>query len=218
VPGIDRIHQLYLRDFLSPLPNSLKLPSRLYTPFVTTDLRDYALGSTAIITASSFAAGSTVTLEVDHAVGAGADSVWGTSDDVLDTDTGEGHEPRSVTDGAAGDLDGQVNGSVTTSWYVNPDDSAGATFLLTAASADADGVLGTDTPLSYALSSNASGLLALSSGGVALVYSVLGDTLTAKAGDRVTAYPPKVRGRPSCIDLKFNPVPPRRSWAVLFCW
>ncbi|MCY1470797.1 hypothetical protein D9M68_40250 [compost metagenome] len=114
-----------------------------YIPTVTTNLEDYAPGSTAIITASGFAAGSTVTLEVDHAIGAGADSVWGTSDDVLDTNTGEGHEPWSVTDGGAGDLDGQVNGSVTTSWYVNPDDSAGATFLLTAASAGADGVVGT---------------------------------------------------------------------------
>ncbi|EJM47768.1 DUF5801 repeats-in-toxin domain-containing protein, partial [Pseudomonas sp. GM48] len=114
-----------------------------YIPTVTTNLKDYAPGSTAIITASGFAAGSTVTLEVDHAIGAGADGVWGTSDDVLDTNTGAGHEPWSVTDGGAGDLDGQVNGSVTTSWYVNPDDSAGATFLLTAASAGADGVVGT---------------------------------------------------------------------------
>ncbi|WP_223545434.1 DUF5801 repeats-in-toxin domain-containing protein [Pseudomonas sp. A-B-19] len=114
-----------------------------YIPTVTTDLKDYAPGSTAIITASGFAAGSTVTLEVDHAVGAGADGVWGTSDDVLNTNMGAGHEPWSVTDGGAGDLDGQVNGSVTTSWYVNPDDSAGATFLLTASSAGADGVVGT---------------------------------------------------------------------------
>ncbi|WP_225603504.1 hypothetical protein [Pseudomonas sp. PDM09] len=41
---------------------------------------------------------------------------------------------------------------------------------------------GADTPLSYALSSNTSGLPALSSAGVALVYSVVGNTLTAKAG------------------------------------
>ncbi|WP_256580549.1 DUF5801 repeats-in-toxin domain-containing protein, partial [Pseudomonas sp. Irchel s3h14] len=113
------------------------------TPTVTTDLSDYAPGSTATITASGFAAGSTVKFEVDHATGAGADNLWGTPDDVLDTDTGEGHEPWYVTDGGAGDLDGQVNGSVTTSWYVNPDDSAGATFLLTAASAGDDRVFGT---------------------------------------------------------------------------
>ncbi|ETD39632.1 T1SS-143 repeat domain-containing protein [Pseudomonas chlororaphis] len=41
---------------------------------------------------------------------------------------------------------------------------------------------GVDVPLTYSLSSDTSGLPALSSGGVALVYSVLGDTLTAKAG------------------------------------
>ncbi|AUG41640.1 hypothetical protein CXP47_17700 [Pseudomonas chlororaphis] len=41
---------------------------------------------------------------------------------------------------------------------------------------------GADVPLSYSLSSDTSGLPALSSGGVALVYSVAGDTLTAKAG------------------------------------
>ncbi|AZD22867.1 hypothetical protein C4K24_3566 [Pseudomonas chlororaphis subsp. aurantiaca] len=41
---------------------------------------------------------------------------------------------------------------------------------------------GVDVPLSYSLSSDTSGLPALSSGGVALVYSVVGDTLTAKAG------------------------------------
>ncbi|MGY1448315.1 T1SS-143 repeat domain-containing protein [Pseudomonas chlororaphis] len=41
---------------------------------------------------------------------------------------------------------------------------------------------GADVPLSYSLSSNTSGLPALSSGGVALTYSVLGNTLTAKAG------------------------------------
>ncbi|WP_041990338.1 T1SS-143 repeat domain-containing protein, partial [Pseudomonas chlororaphis] len=41
---------------------------------------------------------------------------------------------------------------------------------------------GADVPLTYSLSSDTSGLPALSSGGVALVYSVAGDTLTAKAG------------------------------------
>ncbi|WP_256587351.1 DUF5801 repeats-in-toxin domain-containing protein, partial [Pseudomonas sp. FW300-N1A1] len=115
----------------------------LSTPTVTTDQSDYAPGSTATFTASGFAAGSTVAFEVEHATGAGADNVWGTPDDVLNTNTGEGHEPWYVTDGGAGDLDGKVNGSITTSWYVNPDDSVGATFLLTAASAGADGVSGT---------------------------------------------------------------------------
>lgn len=114
-----------------------------YTPIVTSDLKDYAPGSTATVTASGFAPGSTVEFQVEHATGPGADNVWGTPDDVLDTDTGEGHDPWYVTDGGVGDLDGKVNGSITTSWYVNPDDSAGATFLLTATSAGADGVFGT---------------------------------------------------------------------------
>ncbi|WP_372437132.1 DUF5801 repeats-in-toxin domain-containing protein [Pseudomonas chlororaphis subsp. aureofaciens] len=54
----------------------------------------------------------------------------------------------------------------------------------TAASGSVTGIFqsGADVPLSYSLSSDTSGLPALSSGGVALVYSVLGDTLTAKAG------------------------------------
>ncbi|MEP9316283.1 DUF5801 repeats-in-toxin domain-containing protein [Pseudomonas sp. LABIM340] len=104
------------------------------SPSVTTDQNDYAPGSTAIITASGFTAGSTVKIEVDHATNPGADGVWGTADDVLNTSAGAGHEPWYVTDGGAGDLDGQANGSVTTSWYVDPDDSAGARFLLSASS------------------------------------------------------------------------------------
>ncbi|WP_443218365.1 T1SS-143 repeat domain-containing protein, partial [Pseudomonas sp. SBT1-2] len=54
----------------------------------------------------------------------------------------------------------------------------------TAASGSVTGIFqsGADVPLSYSLSSNTSGLPALSSGGVALTYSVLGNTLTAKAG------------------------------------
>ena len=111
-------------------------------PSVTTDQNDYAPGSTALITASGFAAGSTVKIEVDHATAPGADGVWGTADDVLDTSTGAGHDPWYVTDGGAGDLDGQANGSVTTSWYVDPDDSAGARFLLSASS---DGATATAT-------------------------------------------------------------------------
>ncbi|WP_448681869.1 DUF5801 repeats-in-toxin domain-containing protein [Pseudomonas nicosulfuronedens] len=105
-------------------------------PSVTTDQNDYAPGSTAIITASGFTAGSTVKIEVDHATSAGADGIWGTPDDVLNTSAGAGHDPWYVTDGGAGDLDGQVNGSVTSSWYVDPDDSAGARFLLSASSGD----------------------------------------------------------------------------------
>ncbi|WP_225610440.1 DUF5801 repeats-in-toxin domain-containing protein [Pseudomonas sp. PDM23] len=112
------------------------------SPSVTTDQDDYAPGSTAIITASGFTAGSTVKIEVDHATNPGADGVWGTADDVLNTSAGAGHDPWYVTDGGAGDLDGQINGSITTSWYVDPDDSAGARFLLSASS---DGATATAT-------------------------------------------------------------------------
>jgi len=122
-------------------PSGDDLPP-ISSPTVTTDLNDYSPGSTATITASGFAAGSTVAFEVDHVTDAGADKLWGTPDDVLATSSGEGHTPWYVTDGGADDLDGQVNGSITTSWYVNPDDSAGATFLLSATAAGADQVLG----------------------------------------------------------------------------
>ncbi|WP_162095572.1 DUF5801 repeats-in-toxin domain-containing protein [Pseudomonas chlororaphis] len=55
---------------------------------------------------------------------------------------------------------------------------------ITSASGNVSGIFqsGVDVPLTYALSSDTSGLPALTSGGVALVYSVVGDTLTAKAG------------------------------------
>ena len=45
---------------------------------------------------------------------------------------GVGHDPWQVTDGGLGDLDGVENGSVETSWFVDPDDSAGSVFELTA--------------------------------------------------------------------------------------
>jgi len=122
-------------------PSGDDLPP-ISSPTVTTDLSDYSPGSTATITASGFAAGSTVAFEVDHVTDAGADKLWGTPDDVLANSSGEGHTPWYVTDGGADDLDGQVNGSITTSWYVNPDDSAGATFLLSATATGADQVLG----------------------------------------------------------------------------
>jgi hypothetical protein len=46
--------------------------------------------------------------------------------------TGNGHLPWTVVDGGADDLDGVANGSIHTTWYVDPDDSADATFELTA--------------------------------------------------------------------------------------
>src|SRR5262249_24373442 len=43
-------------------------------------------------------------------------------------------------------------------------------------------LLGADEPASFGLNTNTSGLPTLTSGGVAVTYSVVGDTLTAKAG------------------------------------
>ena len=113
---------------------------------VTTDLPDYAAGSTATIQASGLTAGSTAKFHVLHVDDAGKDRTYGTADDVLGDNSGAGHEAWYVTDGGAGDLDGVADGNVTTSWYVNPDDSFGATFVLTAtgiASTGTDGTAGT---------------------------------------------------------------------------
>ena len=108
----------------------------LYTS-VTTDLSDYAPDSTAEITATGFTPGATLRFEIDHVDGAGADGIFGTFDDEITQLGGSGHDPWYVTDGGAGDLDGIINGSVMTNWYVNPDDSANERFLLTAQAVDA---------------------------------------------------------------------------------
>lgn len=134
------------------------------SPVVSTDLLDYAPGSTALITANNFKVGSEVVFQVSHMVSAGADGVWGTPDDVLDTvkNSGPDHQPWAVTDGVwwminagadnvagtaddviAGDLDKCENGSILTSWFVNPDDSIGATFGLSATGFNPDGVVET---------------------------------------------------------------------------
>ena len=102
------------------------------TSSVTTNTNDYAPGSYAIVTATGFDAGSTVAFEVDHVSDPGADGIFGTADDTVIELGGEGHDAWFITDGGEGDLDGKVNGTIVTTWYVNPDDSAGARFLLTA--------------------------------------------------------------------------------------
>jgi len=99
---------------------------------VTSDLNDYAPGSTAIITASGLDDGATVTFEVDHVADAGEGGILGTADDTTIELGGDGHDSWTVTDGGDGDLDGEVNGVIVTSWYVNPDDSLDETFLLSA--------------------------------------------------------------------------------------
>ncbi|NBR07663.1 MAG: hypothetical protein EBT92_18130, partial [Planctomycetes bacterium] len=131
-------------------------------PVVSTDLLDYAPGSTALITADNFKVGSEVVFQVSHMISAGTDGAWGTSDDVVDAEKNvmsPDHQPWSVTDGVwwmvnagadniegtsddviAGDLDKCQNGSIKTNWFVNPDDSIGATFKLTATGLDPDNV------------------------------------------------------------------------------
>jgi hypothetical protein len=86
-----------------------------------TNKLDYAPGSTAILNASGFQPGETVEFQVLH------------TDGIPNSGPGHsGHDPWFVTDGGAGDLDGKANGKIETSWYVNPDDSAGSTFQATA--------------------------------------------------------------------------------------
>ena len=83
------------------------------TAIVSTDLLDYAPGSTALITANNFMPGADVTFQVQHVL-AGADGAFGPADDIPDTilnSSGSGHAPWTVKDGGAGDLDGLANGS-----------------------------------------------------------------------------------------------------------
>ncbi|WP_205123459.1 hypothetical protein, partial [Marimonas lutisalis] len=99
---------------------------------VTTDKQDYAPGEEAIITVTGLAVGGSVTLEIDHVADAGEDGLYGTEDDTIVELGGEGHDSWIVVDGGEGDLDGEANGTIVTSWYVNPDDSLDETFLLSA--------------------------------------------------------------------------------------
>ncbi|KFC75903.1 Mo-co oxidoreductase dimerization domain protein [Bosea sp. LC85] len=127
-------------------------------PYATTDYNDYAPGATATITAGGFAVGATIAVEVDHVSDPGPDGLYGTADDAVETLGGDGHEPWYVTDGGSGDLDGIANGTIVTSWYVNPDDSLDQTFLLTASAIDtgSDGVAGTADDVSLGQSATAS--------------------------------------------------------------
>ena len=96
------------RDLNQPLSASSLLG--IFEAKVSTDKADYRPGETAIITGSGFWANEIVTLQVVHVDGGEED--------------GAGHEPWNV----AADADGNF----TSSWFVNPDDSLGATFVLTA--------------------------------------------------------------------------------------
>jgi hypothetical protein len=89
---------------------------------VMTDKDDYGPGDTAIITGTGYEVGETIELQVLHIDGT--------------PNTGGGHDPWYVVDGGEGDLDGAADGNFLTTWYVNPDDSLGATFELTASGLD----------------------------------------------------------------------------------
>jgi hypothetical protein len=80
---------------------------------IRTDRSDYPPGATAYIDGSGFVPGERVTLQVTHSDGT--------------AEGGAGHDPWDVI------ADG--NGNLASEWYVNPDDSAGSSFLLTADSA-----------------------------------------------------------------------------------
>jgi NHL repeat len=77
---------------------------------ISTDKADYQPGETVVISGAAFAPGESVTLQIVHLTGA--------------EDGGEGHDAfPAAADGG---------GNITSSWYVNPDDSRGSTFQLTA--------------------------------------------------------------------------------------
>jgi hypothetical protein len=98
---------------------------------VITNQPDYSPGQTVQITAN-FDPNSTVQFTVAHDIGAGADGIWGTADDVLSYDltgTGPAWSWTATAD---------VNGVIDTSWFVNQD-ALGQRFELIAVEQAADG-------------------------------------------------------------------------------
>src|SRR5262245_44897615 len=95
-----------------------RLEDRSLLASVTTDKLDYSPGDSALIMASGYQVGEAVQFQVLHTDGT--------------PNTGNGHAPWTVIDGGANDLDGVANGNIKTSWYVDPDDSAGSSFQLSA--------------------------------------------------------------------------------------
>src|SRR5262245_46860766 len=100
------------RSFFEPLEDRRLLAA------VATDKLDYRPAETARITATDFRQGESVQFQVLHNDGI--------------PNTGNGHDPWTVTDGSAADLDGHVDGNISTSWFVDPDDSLNSSFTLTA--------------------------------------------------------------------------------------
>src|SRR5512144_294480 len=112
---------------------------------VSTNLSDYAPGSTAYITTSGLDNGENIQFLVEIVSAPGADGLYGTADDVVDpaqTTLLDGQlMPWTVQDDGAGDADA-TDGVLQTSWYVDPD-ALNTTLRLTARSAGADGQFGT---------------------------------------------------------------------------
>ena len=134
---------------------------------VTTDLLDYAPGSTAVIVGTGFDTGETVELHVLHNDGT--------------PNTGGGHEPWQVTDGSLSDLDGLLDGNIETTWYVNPDDSLNSSFDLTAA--------GLDSGLVATTAFTDSGLLVTNVDlGATLVTALLGDGVSSTSNIVLTSH------------------------------
>lgn len=79
-------------------------------PSVSTDYADYAPGDTVVITGSGFDANDTITLLVAHSDGTPVG--------------GAGHDPFAVIS--------DESGNFSATWFVDPDDSGGSVFLLTA--------------------------------------------------------------------------------------
>jgi uncharacterized repeat protein (TIGR01451 family) len=96
---------------------------------VVTNQSDYIPGQTVQI-AATFDPGSTVQLMVAHDIGAGADGIWGTADDVLSYDLAGTGLPWTVT--------ADANGLINASWFVNQD-ALGQSFELIATELGANG-------------------------------------------------------------------------------
>jgi hypothetical protein len=128
---------------------------------VSTDHVDYRAGTTAVITGSGFIPGETVTLEVVHR-------------DTLQLAVGD--NPWSATAG--------VDGSFTSTWYVNPADSVGASFILSAIGSGGDGANTTFTDAGpvypfYATANSGTTLVSINQDtGVATTIGSLGYTNT----------------------------------------
>jgi Prealbumin-like fold domain len=99
----------YSRPSIHPLERLLLL-SNTFEASVFTDKPNYQPGETAVITGSGFSPNEIITLQIIHI------------DDTAEG--GEGHTPWNVAADAFGNF--------TSTWFVDPDDSAGSMFRLTA--------------------------------------------------------------------------------------